>query len=171
MFLILSSQSSARSSIIGKDGRALDAQKIWQTSFEQLMKSDFGIANEIQRYQNVLNYTSSKVNFNIGEGVYMLPSNMVLAMGNKTGFNNKILVSDQGFKIGVNRLINKEASKTSPKEAFKKVPKEVFKTVSKEMFQTLPHGERVLLREHNDEMIVVSVLLSSTSIIFFYFFK
>ena len=117
VFLILSSQSSARSSIIGKDGRALDAQKIWQTSFEQLVKSDFGIANEIQRYQNVLNYASSKVDFNIGEGVYMLPSNMVLAMGNKTGFNNKILVSDQGFKIGVNRLINKEASKTAPKRS------------------------------------------------------
>ena len=124
------------------------------------MKSDFGIANGIQRYQNVLKYASSKVDFNIGEGVYMLPSNMILAMGNKTGFSNNILVSDQGFKIGVNRLIKKEAPKvastapTAPKVAEK-----------------LPHGERVLSREHNDEMIVVSVLLISTSIILFYFFK
>ena len=136
MFLILSSQLSARSSIIGKDGRALDAQKIWKTSFEQLVKSDFGIANEIQRYQNVLNYASSKVDFNIGEGVYMLPSNMVLAMGNKIGFNNKILVSDQGFKIGVNRLINKEASKVASMTA-PTAPKVTAK---------LPHGERVLSR-------------------------
>ena len=157
VFLILSSQSSARSSIIGKDGRALDAQKIWQTSFEQLVKSDFGIANEIQRYQNVLNYASSKVDFNIGEGVYMLPSNMVLAMGNKTGFNSKILVSDQGFKIGVSRFINKEASKTAP--------------TAPKVIEKFPHGERVLSREHNDEMIVVSVLFISTSIIFFYFLK
>ena len=36
VFLTLSSQSSARSSIIGKDGRALDAQSIWRTLFEQL---------------------------------------------------------------------------------------------------------------------------------------
>ena len=161
VFLILSSQSSARSSIIGKDGRALDAQKIWQTSFEQIVKSDFGIANEIQRYQNVLNYASSKADFNIAEGVYMLPSNVILAMGNKTGFNNKILVSDQGFEIGVNRLINKVASKV----AFKTTP-----TASK-VIEKLPHEERVSSREHNDEMIVVSVLLISTSIILFYFFK
>ena len=159
VFLILSSQSSARSSIIGKDGRALDAQKIWQSSFEQLVKSNFGIANEIQRYQNVLNYASSKVDFNIGKGVYMLPSNMILSMRNKTGFNNKILVSDQGFKIGVNRLINK----TAPKVTHKVAPKVIEKP--------LPHGERVFSREHNDEMIAVSVLLISTSIIFFYFFK
>ena len=39
------------------------------------------------------------------------------------------------------------------------------------VIEKLPHGERVLSREHNDEMIVVSVLLISTSIIFFYFFK
>ena len=33
-------------------------------------------------------------------------SNMVLAMGDRTGFNNKILVSEHGFKIGVNKLVN-----------------------------------------------------------------
>ena len=133
------------------------------------MKSDFGIANEIQRYQNVLNYASSKVDFNIGEGVYMLPSYMILSMRNKTGFNNKILVSDQGFKIGVNRFINKEASKTAP-TASKQASKEASKVASK-VIEKLPHRERVLSREHNDEMIVVSVLLISTPIIFFYFFK
>ena len=44
---------------------------------------------------------------------------MVLAMGDKTGFNNKILVSEHGFKIGVNKLVNSTASKTAPKETFK----------------------------------------------------
>ena len=150
-------------------------KKIWQSSFEQLVKSNFGIANEIQRYQNVLNYASSKVDFNIGEGVYMLPSNMILSMRNKTGFNNKILVSDQGFKIGVNRLINKEATKDAPKYAPKDVPKDMpkvmYKVAHKVIEKPLPHGERVFSREHNDEMITLSVLLISTSIIFFYFFK
>ena len=65
----------------------------------------------------MLQYASSKVDFNVGEGVYMLPSNMVLAMGNRTGFNNKILVSEHGFKIGVNKLVNQ------PKEAFKTASK------------------------------------------------
>ena len=30
----------------------------------------------------------------------------------ETGFNNKILVSEHGFKIGVNKLVNLTASKT-----------------------------------------------------------
>ena len=136
VFLTLSSQFSARSSIIGKDGRALDAQSIWHTLFEQLVKSDSGIGDEIRRYQDVLQYASSKVDFDVGEGVYMLPSNMVLAMGNKSSFNNKILVSEHGFKIGVNKLVNspKEGFKTASKEVFKRAPKEVFKTVPKESF-------------------------------------
>ena len=56
-------------------------------------------------------------------------------MRNKTGFNNKILVSDQGFKIGVNRLINK----TAPKVTHKVAPEVIEKP--------LPHGERVFSRE------------------------
>ena len=59
----------------------------------------------------------------------MLPSNMVLLMGNRRGFNNKILVSEHGFKIDVNKLVNlvppKEAFKTAPKEASKTAPNEV----------------------------------------------
>ena len=160
MFLTLSSQSSARSSIIGKDGRALDAQNIWHTLFEQLVKSDSSIGDEICRYQDVLQYASSKVDFNVGEGVYMLPSNMVLVMGNRRGFNNKILVSEHGFKIGVNKLVNFTAFKTALKEVSK-----VAKTT------TLSYEERVLSQEHKDEMIDVSVLLIGTSLVFFYFFK
>ena len=63
---------SAQSSIIRKDRRALDAQSIWRTSFEQLVKSDSSISDEIGRYQDVLQYASSKVDFNVKEGVYML---------------------------------------------------------------------------------------------------
>ena len=78
----------------------LDAQSIWRTLFEQLMKSNSSIGDEIHRYQDVLQYTSSKVDFNVGEGVYMLASNTVLLTGNRRGFNNKILVSEHGdFKL------------------------------------------------------------------------
>ena len=97
----------------------------------------------------------------------MLPSNMVLAMGKTTGFNNKILVSDQGFKIGVNRLINKEASK----EVFIRVSKTTLTAPKAASTVKLPHGERVLSKQHQDEMITLSVLLITTSLVFFYFFK
>ena len=47
----------------------------------------------------------------------MLLSNMVLAMGDRTGFNNKILVSKHGFKIGVNKLVNLVSVPTASKTA------------------------------------------------------
>ena len=47
VFLILSPHSLARSPIIGKDGKALDAQSIWCTLFEQLVKFYSSISDEI----------------------------------------------------------------------------------------------------------------------------
>ena len=41
-----------------------------------------------------------------GEFIYMLPSNMNLRIGRVQGYNNKILVSRTGFKIGTNLKIN-----------------------------------------------------------------
>ena len=42
----------------------------------------------------------------IGEFIYMLPSDMNLRIGKVQGYNNKILVSRTGFKIGTNLKIN-----------------------------------------------------------------
>ena len=47
----------------------------------------------------------------------MLPSNLNLNIGKTKGYNNKILVSNTGMKIGPNRDINKDNKKlpvTSP---------------------------------------------------------
>ena len=85
VFLTLSSQSSACSSIIGKMEELSDAQSIWRTLFEQLVKSDSGIGDEIRRYQDVLQYASSKVDFNVGEGVYMLLATWFFSWGIEQG--------------------------------------------------------------------------------------
>ena len=91
----------------------------------KFVKSDSHIGDEIRRYQDVLQYTSSKVGLNKGEGVCMLSSSTVLLMGNRRGFYNKILVSKDGFKIGVNKLVNlvsvPKTSKTAPKESSKTI--------------------------------------------------
>ena len=42
----------------------------------------------------------------IGEFIYMLPSDMNLRIGRVQGYNNEILVSRTGFKIGTNLKIN-----------------------------------------------------------------
>ena len=80
-YLILSSQANARSSIIGNNSKAIDAQHIFLKSFEELIIKPVETSNEIARFQNVLKYARSKVDFNVAEGVYMIPSDMNLHMG------------------------------------------------------------------------------------------
>ena len=59
------------------------------------------ISEDIKRYQNTLSYASSKVDYSVGEHLYMFPSDMTLKIRPETvGYNNKILVSDGKFSLG-----------------------------------------------------------------------
>ena len=53
-----------------------------------------------------MQYARSKVDYVIGEVIYMLPSNMNLRIGKVKDYNNKILISSPSFKIGTNLKIN-----------------------------------------------------------------
>ena len=53
-----------------------------------------------------MQYARSKVDYVIGEFIYMLPSNMNLRIGRVKDYNNKILISSPSFKIGTNLKIN-----------------------------------------------------------------
>ena len=65
------------------------------------------IREDIKRYQDTLSYTSSKVNYSVGQNIYMLPSDMNLKIKTGTvGYNNKILVSDEKFSLGKNVEVN-----------------------------------------------------------------
>ena len=63
---------------------------------------------DIEKYQGVLEHALSKVDFSVGIGIYMLPSNLNLAIEKKERYNNKILVSNTGMKIGSNKDINRD---------------------------------------------------------------
>ena len=52
----------------------------------------------------------------IGESIYMLPSDTNLRIGNIKSYNNKILVSSSGFKIGTNLKINLDDDKHIEKD-------------------------------------------------------
>ena len=100
-YLILSSQASARSSIIENTASALTAQSAFLNNFENIVNQRVDIREDIKRYQDTLSYTSSKVDYSIGGSIYMLPSNMNLKIKTGTfGYNNKILVSDEKFILG-----------------------------------------------------------------------
>ena len=106
-FLILSSQASARSSIVGNTASALTAQSVFLNNFENIVYRKVDIQEDVKRYQDTLSYDSSKVNYSVGEHLYMLPSDMTLKIRPGTvGYNNKILVSDEKFILGKNEKDN-----------------------------------------------------------------
>ena len=106
-YLILSSQASARSSIVGNTASALTAQSAFLNNFENVVNGRVDIREDIKRYQDTLSYASSKVDYSVGESIYMLPSNMTLKIKTGTvGYNNKILVSDEKFILGKNEKVN-----------------------------------------------------------------
>ena len=106
-YLILSSQASARSSIVGNTASTLTAQSAFLGNLENVVNRRVDIREDIKRYQDTLSYASSKVDYSIGENIYMTPSNMNLKIKTGTvGYNNKILVSDERFILGKNEKVN-----------------------------------------------------------------
>ena len=100
-YLILSSQASARPSIVENSASALTAQSAFLNKFEDIVNRRVDIREDIKRYQDTLSYASSKVDYSVGEDLSMLSSGMKLKI--KTGtvrYNNKILVSDAKFILG-----------------------------------------------------------------------
>ena len=80
-YLILSSQASARSSIVGNTASALTAQSAFFNNFENVVNRRVNIQEDIKHYQDTPSYASSKVDYSMGENIYMLPSDMILTSG------------------------------------------------------------------------------------------
>ena len=67
VYLILSSQASARSSIVGNTASTLTAQSAFLNNFENVVNRRVNIQEDIKRYQDTLSYASSKVNYSVRE--------------------------------------------------------------------------------------------------------
>ena len=66
-YLILSSQASARSGIVGNTASALTAQSAFLNNFENVVNRRVDIREDIKRYQDTLSYPSSKVDYSVGK--------------------------------------------------------------------------------------------------------
>ena len=81
------------------------------------MNRKVDIREDVKRYQETLSYSSSKVDYSVGENLFMLPSNMQLRIRLGTvGYNNKILISDKKFNLGKNDEVNSPAIETNSLE-------------------------------------------------------
>ena len=110
-YLILTSQTSTRGPITGHEAQNLDAQRTFLNSFENIVNRRVNIPEDIRRFQKTLQYARNKVDYVIGEFIYMLPSDMNLRIGNVRNYNNKILISSPSCKIGTNAKINIDGEK------------------------------------------------------------
>ena len=115
-YLILTSQTSKRGLIVGHEARNLDAQCTFLNTFENIVNRRVNIPEDIRRFQKTLQYARSKVDYAIGEFVYMLPSDMNLRIGNVRNYNNKILISSPTFKIGTNVKVNIDGEQAKLKD-------------------------------------------------------
>ena len=103
-YLILSSQASARSGIVGNTASALTAQSAFLNNFENIVNCRLDIWEDIKHYQDTLSYALSKVDCSVGEHFYMLPTDMNIKIRLGTvRYNNKILISDGKFILGKKR--------------------------------------------------------------------
>ena len=166
-YLILSSQASARSSIIGNTASALTAQSAFLNNFEDIYRK-VDIKEDIKCYQDTLSYASSKVDYSVGEHLYMLPTNMELRIKPGTvGYNNKILVSDGKFSLRKNDEVNSLKAQSTPQAVTPAIKnhktnsiKPTTITTSQGLTQTPAISQKPKTITHSDEKISLVLALT-----------
>ena len=125
------------------------------------------IKEDLKHYQDTLSYASSKVDYSVGEHLYMLPSDMTLKIRLGTvGYNNKILVSDGKFSLGKNDEVNAGLAK-SEEETTTKQMTTIHKVVMKAPQLPAPVEKAVIT--HEDEKIAVILLLAGGFMVWYMF--
>ena len=166
VYLVLTSQVQARSSIVDNSAPAVDAQQVFKGTFKALINEDYSIGIDIERYQRVLEHALSKVYFSVGTGIYMLPSNLNLNIGRTKGYNKKILVNNTDMKIGSNKDINRDHKKLTPPD----VPNTVIPAARHDpVGTTIPHNLKMLTEKHNDEKLAIIHLIVGTGLTAYHF--
>ena len=87
VYLVICSQVKAMSTIAGNSAPAIDSQKVFKDTFNDLIRGDLSI--NTKKYQGVLENALSKVDFSVGVGIYMLPRNLNLNIGKKKDTTTK----------------------------------------------------------------------------------
>ena len=123
------------------------------------------IREDIKRYQDTLSYASGKVDYSVGENIYMLPSDMNLKIRSETvGYNNKILVSDEKFSLGKNEKVNALVLEpTSIEEPVIPLPKGY--PSHKAVVQQIHAHELAKKPTHEDEKIALVLFLTGGFVI------
>ena len=66
----------------------------------------FSNPESIRKYQDAISNTNVRINYAVGIGLYMIPSNLVLHVGVIQKYNNNIVTADDSTEIGENEDIS-----------------------------------------------------------------
>ena len=105
IWAVLGSQAQTRTGILGA-GTAFDAQKQFIAGIEDVISSPVDLPLAIKRYQVILQYACTVVNYTFGTGLYMAPGDKLLWVGQVVGYNNQIVIATPGESLGLNLGIN-----------------------------------------------------------------
>jgi len=163
VWAILGAQAQTRTTILGI-GTAFDAQKQFLANVEDAISSPVDLPAAIARYQDVLRYAESKVDFVFGIDLYMAPSDMRLRVGKVEGYNNKIIVAGPEQTLGFNAGANADPVEPPPQSSAGQRPKA-------SQAQTEPQisaGQKAEAEHHNSErtaLVVGGVALGLVSLL------
>jgi len=107
VWAILGSQDQERTPILGS-GTAFTAQKRFLANISAAIEQ--AEETSVTKYQSVLQYARGKLDFVVGEQLYMCPSDMTLTLlsAHISGYNNEILVATKDMSPGQNNNLNAE---------------------------------------------------------------
>ena len=102
VYCILGSQAQTRSSIL----TSKETQQYFVDLLEQNIKSQFSIPESITKYEESITKTNSKIDYVVGIGLYMMPTDLVLKVGSIQKYNNNIVIANDDVRIGHNENLN-----------------------------------------------------------------
>ena len=105
VWALLGAQSQTRVEIL-KIGTGFDAQKQFLANVQDAINSPIDLPTQISKYQDVLKYARSEVDYTYGLGLYMSPNDMILQIGTIVGYNNKIVIATDDQTLGFNSDVN-----------------------------------------------------------------
>ena len=155
-YCLLAAQSGVRASIIGSNANNFEAQTQFVNNLEDFIKKKSLLHGDIARYESILSNARSPVDFSLGSGLYMLPSDLRLKQPNDVqNFNDKIKTTTttehepHGRPSGQNKTTTEHKNKT----------------------MKLPLNKQKLSLEHREEMTSIILFGSIITIGVIYYLK
>ena len=99
-YCILGAQARTRSTIHGVSGGAIETQR------EFLDRIEDSIVEAIAD-------TKTRLDFAVAQGVWLMPSRMVINTESIVGYNNMLMIANETMKFGVNNDVNRNTHKAS----------------------------------------------------------